>query len=316
MLEHAENTANKPNAKSMSRRQFIKRTLIFGGGALGIDQVPRWAEQLFFNTHASIGFVEGQRLYPPIEAGALVLSGIPGKSAKNMAEALTSLKLLGGPVMYAKYGNNSIDVPSLAQDLKKIHKETGMKTLSVYCQSLGLQVAAELLPLIGKKFDIDYIFMDCSPMDFTDVHFGKVAQQLSNDYAYAGGAIPTALNEWIVYGNPLECYISENAAPPGLYWDETKTLRDGKRHVKALVDFVNQYNTTHEKNIKMVFLRPKNQAKDSVVYDLKAESDLRKEFSTQIEDAPIGGNNEGHANPDKNSVGYNATISHIIVNNK
>ena len=297
-----------------SRRWFLKKTAGVGFGlATALDQFPNWYEELTNTAPATIGLAEGQRLDATTESGVLVLCGVPGRSGKSIANALTpSLGLLGS-VMYAKYGGLDEDVKSLKEHLDAIQRKTGMKRLSLYCQSMGFEVAGKLIPLIGDQFEFDYIFADCPPLDFSDVHFGKVGQLLADDPYYNGGAIFTAINDTVVYGNPLEPYVSDDTATPTLYWKEIRTLGDGKRYSTRLINYFNRYNANHERKMKMVVLRPQNPAKDPVVKDIKALKDLRKDIPATI-DAPVSGRNQGHANADKNPYWYNRAIRGAIFN--
>lgn len=308
MRNHKENPQGESPAKS--RRWFL-RTAIGIGAAIVIDQGPNLGERIFNREQSTIGLAEGQTLDRTTESGVLLLSGLPGRSARSIADALTPSLGQLGTVMYADYGSNGIDVPTLGKTLEKIQGGTSMKTLSLYGQSMGLEVAGELIPYIGKKFDLNYVFADCSPEDFSDVPFGEIGQLLSDDPVYAGGAIPTAINDIVVYGNPIEAYVSNDSATPALYWNEITAVRDGRRLVGTLTNYINTYNTTHKHKAKMVFLHPQNLAKDPITKDGKVLEDLQKVVPGTI-DAPVGGGNQNHANPDKNALAYNSAIDAVI----
>lgn len=287
--------------EQQTRRKFLLRTGQVLAGLAVVDQVPRLAE--LTDTSSDVRFVEGQEKRFPSESGVLVLGGLTTRSAEMFAEALTpSLEVLG-PIMYAEYAKDDLDVGSLGKDLVRLQEKTGMNRLSFYGLSTGTQVAGELVEHIGDRFQFDHIFMDCTPTSLEDTDAEAVAKLLGKTTGvYDGGFGITAYSNFSVYGNPFE----SGASWPGLTWDQFESAKGGRKSLASLAEIVKRDNT------HVVLLTPLDPAKDEVVDSEEAEYNLRG-FFPNMDIYRLGGN-QAHANPTDNPIAYNEAIKAAIAN--
>lgn len=337
---------NTPGESDPTRRQFFgKAVLGTVAGILLVNEAQRLVSEVLttapkpiqelgdalIDTPSSIQVIEGEQLTKGTKSAVIGLPGQFIRNADGPMEALTSLSPLGVR-MSAHFGFSSIDIPDLKKSIyeRRLETDNSLDTLSWYCLSDGFDTAAELIPQIGKDFATDYVFLDCSPSSLQDAKGipGALARLFKN-VPDSVGTIFTALADIGIFSEntgsnlpqvpgelviqtileAMKPYYNSIASPPELASDQYEALVHSSKTILNFGKYVTEYNKTHKKPIKIVYLHPQNPGSDGDVNVLNAIAVLSN-IIPNMQSLPIEGG--AHSDPIVDPVGYNNAIDSVL----
>jgi len=311
-------TVDPNEAVTHPRRTILKVGVVWSLGAIA-DHIPGSLEQLA-NSPTTLGTLDGQD-NARSRSRSLCITRQDFRDSKGIAIALRPTLKRYGPGMYTRFSNNGYDESDLEEELYQKHDETGMEELIIFAASNGGNVEARLIPRIygKKKIKTKVAIVDCWPPNFGDVWFNglPIGQELGwfarAQSLYGPSAIVTGIDDGVIYHNPLYPYVSTNASPPGLSFDQEQTELNGGFLSDEFAEFYNWYNRKFPDDpMKVVFMHPRIFSKDFLVNDAKVESELNKKLDGGVKDAPVGGN-QAHSNTEVNAEAYNAALRRALL---
>lgn len=295
-------------------RRTVAKVIGVGAGAVGAtvllgDQLMRLATGEFEGSQNSTLWFgpEQQERLEGAESMCLFFGGASVEEPQKLgfADALTPALQKLGPVGYINYAKTGVKAEDIAEAIKEKQEQYGIKNVSLYLDSAGLQAAGDALAILGDDITVTHAFLDSNPTTVQTTRFpdADILFHTLDALGYDGGFILMAYTNDRAYHDAFK----DGAAHAGLGWDQGRIVAEGPIHVRKFAD-----KAMHDKT-KLAFLRVGDVTTDGVVDPIGSEKSLRDDFG--LDKAMITrllGGNQAHANYPFNAAEYQRVINDVI----
>ncbi|HVA96033.1 MAG TPA: hypothetical protein VND99_00095 [Candidatus Acidoferrales bacterium] len=298
----------KDRAREFGRRSFVRMTIFAGaaGTIASADKTALAIENLFNTSRTTIVPARGEVLHPWTTSIVLDLPGQNYDTDHNI-DVLPSLSPLGVR-MKAKLGNKGDPVTDLRKGLYDIKNSTQLETMSWFCDSSSWPLAAQVIPLVSDRIAPEYVFLASTPDGLHDIKgVPRVIAEMLLASGYGPSPALVGLTDAVQFHNPFAPYMDPEAASAETAYKQLQDLSQTESITHDFAKFLNRYNATHAKKIKLVYLLLQDPTKDPYVNETQSVRDFLKDLPIDV--VYIDGQNPGHDNPTTNNEAYNAAIA-------
>src|SRR6266404_2812031 len=128
--------------RELTRRQALKMGVAAAGGLALVEGVG-------LLQHTRLNFVKEEDQFRRSEKGVIVFGGYTIDDAGPVGSAIApSFKV---PTLYTVYARNRVDMVGAVNSFLQIKKDTGMRKLTIYGHSEGVQIAGAFTQLLYER---------------------------------------------------------------------------------------------------------------------------------------------------------------------
>ena len=236
----------------------------------------------------------------------LTCGGLTVADPVEISTALTPAleKLDVGAIGDVVYAQNGTDPKSTVQQMRLMQDRFGIDTFSFNGHSIGLHMVGEIITAsegVLRPWKLNTAIGDCLPPKAGSGYSPGIEKFLSYHWPVSNDPLLTlGITAQSYDGN---AFYPGTALPP-LFGSQIYASRDGSNLEVVAKKLKEDGGTFH-------WLTPKDPTKDRIVNAIASEPQLREIFGSNMQKHEIEGPFPGHANPQKNKVGYEAALAQI-----